>query len=63
MLNKSPEDLMVLESIITQVISQIQVDIYEGELAPLFEMLSFVDLNILKGYLSEAEFQEKLRWN
>lgn len=63
MSNKSPEDLMVLESIVTQVISQIQVDIYEGEFEPLFEMLSFVDLSILKGYLNEAELQEKLRWN
>jgi|SaaInlV_125m_DNA_1040241.scaffolds.fasta_scaffold251749_2 hypothetical protein len=51
------------ERLVIAVIAQIHRDLYDGEAEPLFEMLERVDPELLKGFLTEAEHHEKLRWN
>ena len=44
-----------MENIIDQVIEQIQRDIEAGDHTAIAELLECIPLNILKGFLSEAQ--------
>ena len=63
MTHPSVEALTKKEVIITNTITQIQRDLYDGEIAPLFELLERVPLDLLRGYISEAMTYEQLRYN
>lgn len=51
------------ERLILSVMAQIQRDLYDNELQPLFEMLQEIDTRYLKGFLAEAEHKEHMRYN
>ena len=51
------------ERLVLSVIAQIQRDLYDNELNPLFDMLLEIDSKYLQGFLTEAEHQEHMRYN
>ena len=51
------------ERLVLSVIAQIQRDLYDNELQPVFDMLLEVDARYLQGFLTEAEHQEHMRYN
>lgn len=51
------------EKLISKVILQIQTDMYEGDYDALYELLERIEPQLLMGFISEAEYHEKLRWN
>ena len=63
MTQQPAEELTNKERIIVGAINQIQRDLSDGEIAPLFELLERVPLDLLRGYISEAMTHEHLRYN
>jgi len=51
------------ERLVLSVIAQIQRDLYDNELQPVFDMLLEIDDRYLQGFLTEAEHQERMRYN
>ena len=51
------------ERLVLSVIAQIQRDLYDNELQPVFDMLLEIDDRYLQGFLTEAEHQEQMRYN
>ena len=51
------------ERLVLSVIAQIQRDLYDNELNPLFDMLLEIDSKYLQGFLTEAKRQEQMRYN
>ena len=51
------------ERLVLSVIAQIQKDLYDNELQPVFDMLLEIDNRYLQGFLTEAEHQEHMRYN
>lgn len=51
------------ERLVLSVIAQIQRDLYDNELNPLFDMLLEIDSKYLQGFLTEAEHHERMRYN
>ena len=63
MTQQQAEALTNKERIIIRAIKQIQRDLTDGEIAPLYELLERVHLDLLRGYISEAMTHEHLRYN
>lgn len=63
MTHQSAEALTRKEAIVTNAISQIQRDFYDHQYDAVFELLERVDLELLKGYIEEAAYQEHMRYN
>ncbi len=56
-------EVQTRERLVLSVIAQIQKDLYDNELNPLFDMLLEIDSKYLQGFLTEAEHQEHMRYN
>lgn len=63
MTQQQAEALTNKERIIIGAINQIQRDLSDGEIAPLYELLERVHLDLLRGYIEEAMTHEHLRYN
>lgn len=63
MTQQPAEELTNKERIIVGAIKQIQRDLSDGEIEPLFELLERVPLDLLRGYIAEAMTHEHLRYN
>lgn len=63
MTQQPAEELTNKEKIIIGAINQIKRDLSDGEIAPLYELLERVHLDLLRGYISEAMTHEHLRYN
>lgn len=56
-------EVQTRERLVLSVIAQIQRDLYDNELNPLFDMLLEIDSKYLQGFLVEAEHHERMRYN
>lgn len=57
------KDLEEKEELLIEVMHQLYRDVRDGEGQAIYEMIERLPDYVLKGYLSEAEHHEKLRWN
>ena len=62
-MTQQQNEVQTRERLVLSVIAQIQRDLYDNEIEPLFDMLLEIDSRYLQGFLTEAEHQEHMRYN